>query len=66
MKLIVNGESKEFFSPPTVADLLAEMGLVGKRVAVEINQEIVPKSQYAAFALKDNDRMEVVFAIGGG
>lgn len=66
MKLMVNGQERELSSPVTVAMLLTELGVVGKRVAVEVNQEIVPRSQHGQFKLNDRDRIEVVFAIGGG
>lgn len=50
----------------TIAALLQEMGFSERRVAVEVNREIVPRSQHGDFQLQDNDRVEVVFAIGGG
>jgi sulfur carrier protein len=49
-----------------VADLLAELGTAGKRVAVERNGEIVPRSQHAGTRLAAGDRIEVVIAVGGG
>ena len=51
---------------PTVADLVRELALDGKRVAVERNGEIVPKSAHAMTALAAGDRVEVVAAVGGG
>jgi len=50
----------------TVSELLLELGATGKRVAVEVNQEIVPRSEHGQFQLKNDDRVEVVQAIGGG
>jgi sulfur carrier protein len=50
----------------TVAALLHDMGLAERRVAVEVNREIVPRSRHGEHQLKENDRVEVVFAIGGG
>jgi len=50
----------------TIAALLREVGFSERRVAVEVNREIVPRSQHGDFQLQDNDRVEVVFAIGGG
>ncbi|GAB2179874.1 sulfur carrier protein ThiS [Denitratisoma sp. agr-D3] len=64
--LRVNGETRPFVAPLTVADLLSQLSLVGKRVAVERNGEIVPKSQHAATSLHDGDRLEIVVAVGGG
>lgn len=66
MKIMLNGEEKSFATPVTVAALVQEMGLSQRRVAVEVNREIVPRSRHGEFELKDNDRVEVVFAIGGG
>ncbi|HSW52618.1 MAG TPA: sulfur carrier protein ThiS [Sulfuricaulis sp.] len=66
MKIILNGQEKPLAAPLTVAALLAEMGLAERRVAVEVNREIVPRSRHGEVQLKDNDRVEVVFAIGGG
>lgn len=66
MKIILNGQEKPLAAPITVAALLAEMGLAERRVAVEVNREIVPRSRHGELELKDNDRVEVVFAIGGG
>ena len=66
MKIVVNGQERALVAPVTVAALLDELGMAGKRVAVEVNQEIVPRSRHAEFRLNDSDRVEVVFAIGGG
>ncbi len=53
-------------APQTVARLLEELELADKRVAVEVNQEIVPRSRYQAHQLHNADRVEIVRAIGGG
>lgn len=66
MKIILNGEEKALDNPVTVSQLLADMGMAQKRVAVEVNLEIVPRSEHGQFQLKDADRIEVVQAIGGG
>jgi len=66
MKIVINGQERALAAPVTVAALLDELGMAGKRVAVEVNQEIVPRSRHAEFHLNDRDRVEVVFAIGGG
>jgi sulfur carrier protein len=49
-----------------VADLIDQLSLTGKRLAVEVNEDIVPRSQHAERRLNDGDRVEVVHAIGGG
>jgi len=66
MKIVVNGQERAFAASVTVAALLDELGMAGKRVAVEVNQEIVPRSRHMEFQLNDSDRVEVVYAIGGG
>ena len=67
MHLNVNGAEHEFASPAaTVAELLRSMGLEGKRIAVERNGAIVPKSRYADTPLAEGDRLEIVDAVGGG
>ncbi|HLA30144.1 MAG TPA: sulfur carrier protein ThiS, partial [Pseudomonas sp.] len=50
----------------TVAGLIGRLDLAGRRVAVELNLDIVPRSQHATTALREGDRVEVVHAIGGG
>ena len=50
----------------TVADLLSELALTGKRVAVEMNGEIVPRSRYEASPLAAGDKLEIIAAVGGG
>ena len=64
--LVVNGEARTLAAPATVFGLLESMGLVGKRLAVERNGEIVPKGLHGATALVDGDRLEIVVAVGGG
>jgi thiamine biosynthesis protein ThiS len=66
MHLTVNGESRGFEGVAHVADLVAALGLDARKVAVERNLEIVPRSAYAATGLADGDRIEIVHFIGGG
>ncbi|ANE53934.1 sulfur carrier protein ThiS [Methylomonas sp. DH-1] len=66
MKILVNGDSREIGENATVADLIAELGLAGKRIAVELNKEILPFTQHATQRLQADDRLEIVQAIGGG
>lgn len=66
LELKINGESRQFPDPLTVAGLIAQLGYSGKRIAIERNGEIVPKSQHAATPLADGDHLEVVVAVGGG
>jgi sulfur carrier protein len=62
----VNGEHREFNAPLNCADLVARLDLVGKRVAIERNGEIVPRSRFPVQMLLDGDRLEIVVAVGGG
>ena len=66
MLIQLNGESFELPDGETVADLLARQELTGRRVAVELNLDIVPRSQHSETVLKAGDQVEVVHAIGGG
>ena len=66
MQLTINGEDRTFQPLDTLAALVAALGLDVRKVAVELNLEIVPRSTYAATALNDGDRLEIVHFIGGG
>ena len=66
IQLILNGETRSFAAPLTVATLLAELALSGKRVAVECNGEIVTKGLHASTGLVAGDCIEIVVAVGGG
>ena len=66
ISITVNGEARELPAPATVADLLASIGLDTRKVAVERNMEIVPRSAYAGTALAAGDALEIVHFIGGG
>ncbi|MDP2809408.1 MAG: sulfur carrier protein ThiS [Rhodocyclaceae bacterium] len=66
IEIALNGTARQFDAPLTVAALLEREGLAGKRVAVEKNGEIVPKSQHANVRLSGGDRLEIVVAVGGG
>ncbi len=66
MDILLNGETRHVPAELTVARLVEEIGLAGKRLAVEVNLEIVPQSAYGVHRLQPGDRVEVVTAIGGG
>jgi sulfur carrier protein len=66
MRIQLNGESYELPDGETVAALLNRLELTGRRIAVELNLDIVPRSQHASTALNEGDQVEVVHAIGGG
>ena len=66
LDVIVNGESKTLSGPVSVKQLIQDMGLLDKRIAIEINGEIVPASQHSSVQLSSGDNIEIVGAIGGG
>ena len=66
MQVQVNGDGIELPAQATLATLIEQMALTGKRLAVEVNEDIVPRSQHPEFRLNDGDRVEIVHAIGGG
>ncbi|MCE8026067.1 MULTISPECIES: sulfur carrier protein ThiS [Halomonadaceae] len=66
MQIQLNGEPRDLAPDLTVAQLVDDLGLSGRRIAVERNEEIVPKSEHDATRLADGDRIEIVHAIGGG
>ncbi|MBE7374970.1 sulfur carrier protein ThiS [Pseudomonas lopnurensis] len=66
MQIQLNGEPYELPAGQTVAELLVRLELSGRRLAVELNRDIVPRSAHASTALRDGDQVEVVHAIGGG
>ena len=66
MKIYVNGEARTVDDGFTAGALLENFGFAGRRVAVEVNREIVPRSEHTGFRLSEGDRVEVVQAIGGG
>ena len=67
MNILINGNVKVFnVANLTMAGLVAELDLVGKRLAIEKNGEIVPRSKFAEVFLQDGDKLEIVGAVGGG
>ena len=66
MEINVNGESRKVPEGYTAAQLVSDMQLEGRRIAMEVNLEIVPRSTYANHSLQPGDRIEIVHAVGGG
>ncbi len=66
MKLIINGEEREFGSFGNVSELIDSLGIKGDRVAVELNREIVPRSTWNVTPVSDGDKLEIVHFVGGG
>lgn len=66
MELHVNGELTQLQEGANLHDLVVKLGLLEQRIAIEVNQEIIPRSQHAQHPLNAGDKVEVVHAIGGG
>lgn len=66
MQIVVNGKEMQLTEPVSIAQLLQQLELENRRLAVEINQAIVPRSQHASHQLQTGDKVEIVHAIGGG
>jgi sulfur carrier protein len=66
MHIVLNGSDREVPENLSAGSLLQDLGLAGKRLALEINQEIVPRSTFDSRLLRAGDRVEIVQAIGGG
>jgi thiamine biosynthesis protein ThiS len=66
MKLYINGDARDFAGPLSLAALIEQLGMKEDRVAVERNRDIVPREQWAATNLAENDKLEIVHFVGGG
>ncbi len=66
MQISVNGESRQVPDGATAAQLVELLGLTGRRLAMEVNGEILPRSRHANHSLDPGDRVEIVHAVGGG
>jgi sulfur carrier protein len=66
VKFELNGEPAEVEAGLSVQELLVRFGLVGRRVAVAVNTEVVPRSRFTEVRIGDGDRVEVIHAVGGG
>ncbi len=62
----INGEPRQLPADATIASLIDQMGLTGKRIALERNGEIVPRSTFGTQRLLESDKLEIVVAVGGG
>jgi len=66
VKVLLNGETRKLPAGATVTDLLSLMKIDRRRIAVEVNREIVPRQDYEGRALADGDALEIVHFVGGG
>jgi sulfur carrier protein len=66
IEISVNGEPRDVAAGSTVAGLIAELGLAGRKIAVAVGRDVVPRGSYAARVLRAGDRVEILEAVGGG
>lgn len=66
IQVVVNGAQQRFPQPFALSELIVQMSLAGKKIAVELNGEIVPRSTHGSTLVADGDRLEIVAAVGGG
>lgn len=66
MNIVLNGEPRSFRVQGTIADLLAELSLDARYLAVEVNRAVIPRARHAAYELQAEDVVEIVTLVGGG
>ncbi|MBK3332813.1 sulfur carrier protein ThiS [Persephonella atlantica] len=66
MKIVLNGEEKEVKENITIQELIKELGIKAPNYAVAVGMEVIPKSEYQTYRLKEGDRVEIVTFVGGG
>jgi thiamine biosynthesis protein ThiS len=66
VELTINGDKREIKESQNLADLVKELDIQAPNFAIALNQQVVPRSKYDSTAIKDNDKVEIVHAVGGG
>lgn len=66
MNITINGEQRVLEDGLNLQQLISQLGLENKRLAIEVNQEMIPRSEHSGYTLKADDQVEIVQAIGGG
>ena len=66
MIIRINGIDQTFENTLTAAQLVEQLGLQGRRIAIEVNREILPRSSFDQYQFKENDQIEIIHAVGGG
>ena len=66
VELTINGDKREVNESQNLADLVKELDIQAPNFAIALNQQVVPRSKYDSTAIKDNDKVEIVHAVGGG
>lgn len=66
MQLIINGQQQSYDGPLNIQQLVEKLALQNKRIAIEYNGEIIPRSRFPEQALNEGDQLEIIMAVGGG
>jgi sulfur carrier protein len=66
VRVVVNGQPHELPRPLAIAEMLSQLGIAPRGIAVEVNMQVVPRSRHAEHVLRDGDRLEIVSLVGGG
>ena len=66
MQIVVNGEPTDIADGSNLSGLIEYLDLAGKRLAIEVNEELVPRSRFDQHTLENNDQVEIIHAVGGG
>ncbi|MEJ2609237.1 MAG: sulfur carrier protein ThiS [Candidatus Thiodiazotropha sp.] len=66
MQIYLNGEEMQILDTMDMADLIEQLNLKGQRIAVEVNEELVPRSTFSGHTLREQDHVEIIHAVGGG
>jgi sulfur carrier protein len=66
VRVVVNGQQHELPRPLAIAEMLSQLGIAPRGIAVEVNMQVVPRSRHAEHVLSDGDRLEIVSLVGGG
>ena len=66
MRLIINGEPRDFSKDLTLSSLIEQLGMRSDRLAIELNRDIVPRTRWSEVTLNEGDRLEIVHFVGGG
>jgi len=66
VKILVNGEKISLPTDSSIEGLILHLGYQNQRIAIEINESIIPKSNHSSFLLQDLDKVEIINAVGGG
>lgn len=66
MQLTINGQQQNFDSPMDIQQLIEKLSLHNKRIAIEYNGKIIPRSHFSKTMLEEGDQLEIIVAVGGG